>query len=378
MDYSSKEIMTEADCRYMHCAIELAKKGTGWTSPNPLVGAVIVRDGRIIGEGYHERYGDLHAERNALKHCTESPEGAVMYVTLEPCCHHGKQPPCTEAVIEAGIRKVYIGSDDPNPLVAGKGLSLLRSRGIEVVTGVCKEECDALNAVFFHYIRTKTPYVVMKYAMTMDGKIAAKTGDSKWITDEKARARVHMDRHKYTGIMVGVGTVLKDDPMLNCRAANTKSPVRIICDTHLNTPLTSQIVQTADVYQTIIATCCDKEEKQAAYIRKGCRILQTDEKNGHVDLNALMQQLGREGIDSILLEGGPTLNWSALESGIVHKVQAYIAPKLLGGAGAKSPIEGSGISKMSEAVMLKNTRVTQIGEDFLIESEVTPNVYRDC
>ena len=202
---------------YMRRAIELAKKARGFTSPNPMVGAVIVKDNRIIGEGYHERCGQLHAERNALASCKESPKGAVMYVTLEPCCHYGKTPPCTEAIIEAGIRKVVIGSRDPNPKVSGKGAKQLRKAGIEVEEDFLRTECDALNPVFFHYISTGTPYVVLKYAMTADGKIASHTGKSKWITGEKARNHVHQLRHWYSGIMVGIDTVLADDPMLNCR-----------------------------------------------------------------------------------------------------------------------------------------------------------------
>lgn len=243
------------DQEYMRRAIELAKRGEGWTSPNPLVGAVIVKNDRIIGEGYHARYGEYHAERNALRACLEPAEGADLYVTLEPCCHYGKQPPCVEAIVQAGIKRVFVGSDDPNPLVAGKGIQYLRERGIAVETHVLKEECDQLNPVFFHFIRRKAPYVVMKYAMTLDGKIAAYTGASKWVTGEEARAYVQQERHRYRGIMVGVGTVLADDPMLNCRMPGGRNPVRIICDTHLRTPLTSRIVRTAKEISTILAVC---------------------------------------------------------------------------------------------------------------------------
>ena len=232
--------MTDTD--YMRMALELAKRGMGRTSPNPMVGAVIVRDGQVIGQGWHARCGDLHAERSALKNCTEDPAGATMYVTLEPCCHQGRQPPCTEAVLAAGIARVVVGSDDPNPLVAGKGIGILRRAGVTVETGVLKEACDDLNRVFFHYIRTGRPYVVMKYAMTLDGKIATRTGASRWITGEAARRRVHEDRHRYSAIMAGVGTVLADDPLLTCRMEGGRNPIRVICDTHLRTPLTSRIV----------------------------------------------------------------------------------------------------------------------------------------
>lgn len=212
--------MSENNQKYMLRAIELAKLGTGFVNPNPLVGAVIVKNGRIIGEGYHMKYGTLHAERNALKNCTESPEGAEMYVTLEPCCHYGKNPPCTDAVIASGIKKVYVGSDDPNPLVAGKGIKILRENGIEVVTHFMKEECDKLNDIFFYYITNKKPYVILKYAMTADGKIATSTGKSKWISNEASREHTHQTRKKVAAILVGIGTVLNDNPMLNCRCEN--------------------------------------------------------------------------------------------------------------------------------------------------------------
>lgn len=365
------------DSEYMRMALACAEKGCGWTAPNPMVGAVIVKDGRIIGQGYHEKYGQPHAERNALAACTEPPQGAVMYVTLEPCCHYGKQPPCVDAVIEAGIRRVVIGSADPNPLVSGKGVQILREHGIEVTENVLREECDQLNEVFFYYIQTRQPFVVMKYAMTMDGKIAAYTGDSKWITGETARNHVQQQRHRYTAIMAGVGTVLADDPLLTCRIPNGKNPVRIICDTKLRIPFNSQIVTTAKQVPTILAACHGRvdKEKQAALEKAGCRILMVDEKEGHVDLRQLMQKLGEEQIDSILLEGGGTLHWAALESGIVRKVQAYIAPKLFGGKDAKTPVEGAGIASVPDAFHLKSSVITKLGEDFLIESEVVDDVY---
>ena len=295
------------DVAYMRQAVALARRGTGWTAPNPLVGAVVVKDGKVIGRGYHARCGGLHAERAALADCTVSPRGATMYVTLEPCCHQGRQPPCTDAILAAGIARVVVGSDDPNPLVAGKGLEILRRGGVEVVSGVLREACDALNPVFFHFIRTKRPYVVMKYAMTMDGKIATRTGASRWITGEAARRRVHRDRHRYTAIMAGVGTVLADDPMLNCRIKGGKNPVRIICDTHLRTPLTSQIVRTAGEIPTILATCAEPS-LYGPYLDAHCQVWTLPERDAHVDLDALMDRLGSAGIDSVLLEGGGTLN----------------------------------------------------------------------
>lgn len=247
------------DQDYMMRAIELAKQGTGWTNPNPLVGAVIVKEGHIIGEGYHRRYGELHAERNAIAALKEPAEGATMYVTLEPCCHYGKTPPCTEAILENGIRRVVIGSADPNPKVAGKGTKMLREAGVLVEEGFMREECDRLNPIFFHYITTRTPYVVMKYAMTADGKIATKTGASKWITGEPARLEVQRLRHRCMGIMAGIGTVLADDPMLNVRIPEGRSPVRIICDSRLRIPADSRICQTAKEYPTIVAYSPDGE-----------------------------------------------------------------------------------------------------------------------
>lgn len=363
------------DAKYMRLALDLAVRGREWTSPNPVVGAVIVKDEglereRIIGQGYHERYGDLHAERNALKSCREDPAGATMYVTLEPCCHHGRQPPCTDAILEAGIRRVVVGSSDPNPLVCGKGISILRKNGLEVMEGVLKDECDRENEVFFHYIRTGTPYVVMKYAMTMDGKIAAFTGASKWITGEAARLHVQELRHELSGIMAGVGTVLADDPMLTCRLPGKKNPVRIICDTNLRTPLSSKIVATAGEVPTIFAACCGDEKRVSEFEKRGCKVLNVGRAGDHLDLKDLMRRLGEEKIDSILLEGGGTLNWSALESGIVNKVMAYVSPKLFGGRTAKTPVEGRGVADPASAFFLKNAEITKLGEDFLIEGRL--------
>ncbi len=363
------------DCDYMRIALKLARKGCGRVAPNPMVGAVIVKDGNIIGQGYHEQYGSPHAERNALASCSESPEGATMYVTLEPCCHYGKQPPCVDAVLDAGISRVVTGSGDPNPLVCGKGIRILREHGVHVTENVLKEECDRLNQVFFHYIQTKRPFVVMKYAMTMDGKIAAYTGASKWITGEAARNHVQQQRYCYSAIMAGIGTVLADDPLLTCRIEGGKNPLRIICDTRLRTPLCACVVATAKQVPTVLATCCDDPEKHLAYMEAGCRIMILPKKNGHADLQVLMQRLGEEKIDSILLEGGGTLNWSALESGIVQKVQTYIAPRLFGGQYAKTPVEGTGFPSPAASVILKNSTVTRLGEDFLIESEVDSDVY---
>lgn len=259
---------------YMRRALELAKMGEGHTSPNPMVGCVVVKDGRIISEGYHERYGEFHAERNVLTRCKEDCEGADLYVTLEPCCHYGKTPPCTEIIIEKKIRRVFVGSMDSNPLVAGKGVQILRDHGIEVETGVLEEECLRLNEIFYHFIQTKTPFVIMKYAMTLDGKIACATGDSRWVTGEEARREVHRMRKRCKGIMVGIGTVLADDPMLNCRIEEGVDPVRIVCDSGLRIPLDCQIVKTATEIPSIVV--CTAQTAEAPAQRKnqstaGCR-----------------------------------------------------------------------------------------------------------
>lgn len=356
---------------YMRRALELARKGEGHTSPNPMVGCVVVKDGRIISEGYHEKYGEFHAERNALTRCTEDTAGADLYVTLEPCCHQGKTPPCTDIIIEKKIARVFVGSMDSNPLVAGKGVQILRDHGIYVETGILDAECRKLNEVFYHYIATKTPFVVMKYAMTLDGKIACATGDSKWVTGEIARTQVHRMRGRYRGIMVGIGTVLADDPMLNCRVEGGVDPVRIICDSNLHIPTESQIVKTASDIETIVA--CSQEalesERKQEKIRRlkeaGIQIIGTEGAHG-VNLVELMKKLGGQNIDSILLEGGGTLNASALEDGIVNKVYAYIAGKLIGGMDASSPVEGMGIDRMADAITLQNMEIEKLGDDFCI------------
>lgn len=365
--------------KYMRRAIELAKSGVGKVNPNPLVGAVIVKDGQIISEGYHAKYGDLHAERNAFRNLknAEEAKGAEMYVTLEPCCHQGKQPPCTQAIIEHGIRKVYVGSNDPNALVAGKGIRQLREAGIEVETEVLKEECDALNPVFFHYITTKTPYVLMKYAMTLDGKIATRTGHSKWISGEESRARVQQTRNALKGIMVGIGTVLNDDPMLTCRIPDGRNPIRIICDSKLRIPLSSQVVTTAKEILTIVATI----EPHAEYMRfwneqkqaleqQGVEVLVVAEQDGKLDLSDLMVKLGERQIDGILLEGGSTLNYAALQAGIVKRIEAYVAPKLFGGAGLYTPVGGEGVELATDGMKCQLLTVDKIGEDILLTYDV--------
>lgn len=356
---------------YMKIAISEAKKGMGFVNPNPMVGAVIVKDGKIISKDYHRRYGDFHAERNAILNCREDMNGAEIYVTLEPCCHQGKTPPCTQAIIDSGIKKVYTGSDDPNPLVAGKGIRTLQENGIEVITGILKEECDRLNKPFFHFIKNNLPYVVMKYAMTADGKIASFTGKSKWISNESSRQNVQKSRLRYSGIMAGINTVLTDDPMLTCRLQNGRNPVRIICDSHLRIPLDCNIMKTAKEIPTIIACTKFIEISKSILVQQaGAELICTSSENGHVNLNELMLELGERKIDSILLEGGGELNFSALNSGIVNHVQIYISPKILGGKTAPSPVGGLGFDSPDSAIKLGDIEITGIGEDVLIDCEV--------
>ena len=361
------------ESEYMRHAIALAKNGEGRTNPNPLVGAVLVKNNEIIGEGFHQKYGGLHAEREALKNCEEngnSAEGATLYVTLEPCCHFGKQPPCTQAIVKSGIRRVVVGSRDPNPLVHGKGNSFLREQGIEVTEDFLKDECDALNPIFFHYISTRTPYVALKYAMTADGKTASKTGKSKWITGEKSRLFVHQLRNRYSCILAGIGTVLADNPLLTSRIPGGRNPVRIICDSKLRIPLDCNIVKTAKEIPTIIA-CCQENEKKSALEKSGCEVLCLPGKTG-VDLKKLTKTLGKRSLDSVLIEGGSEIHYSALEAGIVQHIYAFTAPKIFGGK-AKTPVEGEGIDFPENCFQLELERIEKIGDDILAEYNVPQN-----
>ena len=373
------------DIEYMQRAIALAKKGAGFVNPNPMVGCVVVKDNEIITEGYHEYYGGLHAERNALTNTAADCKDATLYVTLEPCCHHGKTPPCTDIIIEKGIKKVVVGLLDPNPLVAGKGISILQNAGIEVVTGVEEDKIKELNKVFLKYIKTKRPYVILKTAMTLDGKIASHTGDSKWITNEKSRQLVHKLRSEMMGIVAGIGTVKADNPMLNCRLEgqqttdnrqqSVRQPIRIIVDTKASISLDSNIVKTANEYRTILAVGQQKTDNcQQSKINElesfNVEILQCEEKDGRVDINDLMIKLGEKGIDSLLLEGGSCLNAAFLEAGCVDEVYAFIAPKIIGGEHSKSPIGGKGIELMKDAITFDKVEIEQIENDILIRCKI--------
>ncbi len=357
---------------YMSRALALAKKGAGHTGLNPMVGCVVVKDGRVVAEGYHEKYGSFHAERNALTRCTEDVSGADMYVTLEPCCHHGKTPPCTDIIMERKIGRVFVGSMDPNPLVGGKGVRILRDAGIEVVTGVLEDECLRLNEIFFHYITTGTPFVALKYAMTLDGKIACHTGDSKWVTGEEARRHVHGLRRLYSAILVGIGTVLADDPMLNCRIEEGVDPVRVVCDSRLRIPVDSNIVKSANDIETIVFASSAYagegafEEKKAALEGAGIEVAMAGS-NDKVDMRELLGNLADRNVNGLLVEGGGQINAAFLEAGLADKVYAYIAPKLVGGSGAAGPVGGTGIPLMADAMRVWDVRMQRLGEDVLIE-----------
>lgn len=357
--------------QYMFEAIELAKKGAGRVSPNPLVGAVIVKNGKIIGKGYHEMYGSNHAEVNAFKNATEDVAGADMYVTLEPCSHYGHTPPCAKAIIEHNIKRVYVGLKDPNPKVAGNGINMLRNAGIEVIENYCEEECRNLNQVFLKYITTKRPYVVLKYAMTLDGKIATYNGDSKWVSCDASRNKVQRMRNDLKAIMVGINTVLSDDPSLTCRIDGGINPIRIIVDSSLKIPLNAKVLNINNDSQCIIATTKLADSAKIDKLKaQGAIVLVCNEKNNNVDLSDLMDKLGEMSIDSILLEGGGTLNYSALSENLVDCVCAYVAPKLIGGKDALTPIEGKGIELMKDAIDLNNITYDIVDNDILIKGYI--------
>lgn len=356
---------------YMKRAIMLAKKGRGYTNPNPMVGAVVVKDGKIIGEGYHKVYGSAHAEVQALNNCKVSPEGATLYVTLEPCSHVGKTPPCVDAIISHGIKEVVIGMVDPNPLVAGMGIKKLQEQQITVTWGILENEVKALNRIFIKYISTRKPYCIWKSAMTLDGKIATKTGDSKWITSETARQYVHQLRHQVSAIMVGIGTVLADNPRLTTRLSDGhgQHPIRIILDTTCRIPLDAPLL--SEEGKTIV--CIGKHapvHKINRLKEKGVEVYVANEKDGRLDIGSLMDYLGERGIDSVLIEGGSLVSSSALEAGVVDEVMLFVAPKIIGGEDAKSPVGGEGIRWMKDAIALKDVEVQTLGPDILIRGKI--------
>ncbi|MGL5354233.1 MAG: bifunctional diaminohydroxyphosphoribosylaminopyrimidine deaminase/5-amino-6-(5-phosphoribosylamino)uracil reductase RibD [Clostridium sp.] len=359
------------DEEYMKLALELAKKGRGKVNPNPLVGAVIVKNGEIIGQGYHEYYGGNHAEINAFNSATCDLANSTIYVTLEPCSHYGKTPPCVDKIIENNISRVIVGCLDPNPKVCGSGIKKLKSAGIEVKFGVLENECRKINEVFIKFITEKKPFVILKSAMSLDGKIATAKGESKWITSREAREEVHNLRNEILGIMVGVNTVIKDNPELTCRLDGGRNPIRIIVDSKLRIPIESKVICDENKINTIIATTKNADVNKILDIQKlGVKVLIIKSKDGRVDLKELIIKLGELNIDSILLEGGSTLNFSAIKSGIVDKVQIYISPKIIGGENSKTPVGGLGIEFLKDAFRIRDLRAKTIGEDILIEGYI--------
>ncbi|SKC83262.1 bifunctional diaminohydroxyphosphoribosylaminopyrimidine deaminase/5-amino-6-(5-phosphoribosylamino)uracil reductase RibD [Maledivibacter halophilus] len=360
--------------KFMEKALSLAEKGAGFVNPNPMVGCIIVKNGNIIAKGYHKTFGGNHAEIEALNSLTTDPRGATMYVTLEPCCHYGKTPPCVNAIIESGIKKVAIGMLDPNPLVAGKGVKILREEGVEVITNVLEEKASKLNEIFIKYITTGSPFCLMKSAMSLDGKIATKFSDSKWITCDESRRYVHKLRHRYTSIMVGINTVLVDNPLLTVRIPGFEgeNPIRIIVDSKCRIPLEANVVKKLSFARTIIATTNENNntEKIKRLEDMGVEVLILPSKNKRVDLNILMKKLGEKNIDSVLLEGGGTLNYSALKKNIVDKVNFFIAPKIIGGSLSKTPVEGDGAPLVDNAFLVDNMITHRFGQDIMIEGYV--------
>ena len=400
-------MITEDDILLMQDAMLHAQHGEGQVNPNPLVGALIVKNDDIVARGYHTRYGDLHAEREAFKDAESRGidcKGATLYVTLEPCCHEGHQPPCVDAVIEHGISRVVVGLLDPNPLVAGKGLEILRSNDIEVdvmengndngngnvnvnLGDAAQELVHQLkmqNRVFLKFITTNQPWITAKWAMTLDGKIATSTGDSKWITNKQSRQRVHMLRKNNMAILCGIGTVIADDPMLNVRLSEetmqrlgikeheVRHPIRIVADRQARIPMESQLVSTAHEYPTIVAYGNSADEEKLQQLRDAGVTLWNCN-----TLTELVQRAGAEKIDSILLESGGTLSEALLSEGLIDEVVAFVAPKIIGGKSARTPVEGEGVTLMSEAIEPEDQIVETIGGDVMISGLVKKSGSRD-
>ena len=363
--------------KYMRMAIELAKKGAGGVNPNPMVGAVVVKNGEVIGRGYHKFFGGSHAEVYALEEAGKEAEGATIYVTLEPCSHYGKTPPCAKKIIDMGIKKCFIGSSDPNPKVAGKGVAMLKEAGIEVVENVLKEECDEVNQVFFKYIKTKIPYLFVKCGITLDGKIALSNGISKWITNSIAREKVQYYRNKFMGIMVGINTVLTDNPSLTARIENGVNPFRLIVDPNLQIDENCKVVKNNEDEKTVIITSKKNlftEDAENTEIQIKQKRLSEENKVKFIFIDGekfsfkeMLEEIGKTGIDSILLEGGETLISLAFEENVIDGGEIFIANKILGDSSAKPFISGFVREKMEEAVQLTNVRNNIYGENVGME-----------
>ena len=356
-------------------ALNLAEKGRGWTSPNPMVGAVVVNDGQVVGQGYHHRAGGLHAEVHAIDDAGGLAKGATIYVTLEPCNHFGRTPPCTHKIIDAGIRRVVVAMSDPNPGVEGCGNQYLEQQGIQVTTGVCEADAKTLNEGFTTWITTGAPFVILKCAATLDGHIATRTGDSRWVTGPASRGFVHQLRHTVDGIMVGVETVKKDDPSLTTRLDGQagSDPTRIILDTHLSMPLTSKLLHQQSTASTwIICGPHTDADRQAALERTGAWVISVPLKDGRIDLSILMQQLGSMEITSLLIEGGGSVIGSALRAGIVDKVCFFYAPKLLGGDDGIPISRGPGVARMQDSLSVHDLEVFRFDADVMLQGYLKP------
>ncbi len=352
----------------MSLALELAEKGRGKVEPNPMVGAVLVKNGEIVGKGYHQVFGGHHAEINAINEAGTNCTEATLYVSMEPCAHYGKTAPCVDAIIKAGITKVVISVTDPNPITSGKGIQKLKAAGIEVGIGVMESQAKRLNAPFFKLMQKGFPYVIVKWAMSIDGKIATYTGDSKWITSEESREYVHKIRGQMDGILVGINSVLRDDPLLTCRIKGGRNPKRIIIDSNASLPLNSRIVNTINEGEVIVAVNENARQKQVEMLEKlGCKIIQTNGINDRVDLNELFKRLGAMNLTNILVEGGGSVITSMLEERLVDKLMVFIAPIVIGGEGAKLPVVGKGIDRICEAYQIKEITVNRFSNDIVIE-----------
>ncbi|MEH6889669.1 bifunctional diaminohydroxyphosphoribosylaminopyrimidine deaminase/5-amino-6-(5-phosphoribosylamino)uracil reductase RibD [Bacillus sp. JJ864] len=368
------------DQEYMALALQLAKNTAGQTSPNPMVGAVVVKDGNIIGVGSHLRAGTEHAEVHALRMAGENAHGATVYVTLEPCSHHGKTPPCCDFLIAKNVKRVVVAVLDSNPLVSGQGVKRLQEAGIDVTIGVLEKEAKELNRYFFHYMRTKRPFVTLKTAMSLDGKIATRTGESKWITGEEARANVHRYRHTHDAILVGVNTIITDNPHLTTRLVNGgKSPIRIVLDTHLRTPLSSHVITNGETPTWVIVGSDVSKEKISKFQSDMVSVLQM--KTNHIEINELLDLLGEKNILSLFVEGGQTVHASFLEAKCFQELITYISPKLIGGKEAPTCFGGNGFTQLENALTLHIQSMEQIGDDIKVVAtprKEVPYVYRNC
>lgn len=365
--------MENIDEKFMLRALELAGQAAGRTSPNPLVGAVIVKDSKIIGEGYHRRAGTPHAEIHALNAAGSHAAGAALYVSLEPCCHYGKTPPCTEAIKKAGIKRVVAAIADPDSRVSGQGFKALRAAGIETKVGVLQEAALQQNEIFFKYVEAGLPFVAMKTGMTLDGKIAAYTGDSRFVTGEESRKYVHQLRNTYDAILVGIGTVLADDPQLNTRldTGNLRDPIRVIIDGNLDLPQNSKIALSSHKQKTILFCGLNVEESKVQKLTHlGLEIIRLPLQNNLIPLREAMEILASREITSVLAEGGAEINASLIDANLVDKIYSFIAPKIIGGRAAPTPVAGNGLPLMGQAREVVINEVNRFGKDVLIISKL--------